>query len=241
MRLRLCPIDSLEITLCALDSANLSHDYFTNRTDRYIAFESNPSLADFFDSLLTLTSSHSFRVTASDTSSATPAIDIAWPESNAIPTDPFENTPASSIPHMKEHAHDALQDMVKRWYRRGPAQLASPLPANIVPPSANSNGNSRLPASRTPSPYDTFLRPVLQMRPFSLSYETSIVVPSIFRTANALATAPGGAQTMLDWTSGYFGLREDYKRLALDCKAQVRIVSASPEVSFPLALVHALC
>ncbi|CDR47358.1 RHTO0S14e02520g1_1 [Rhodotorula toruloides] len=214
-----------------MSGANLSHDYFTNRTDRYISFESNPSLADFFDSLLTLTSSYSFRVTASDTSSATPAIDISWPESNAIPSDPFENTPASSIPRLREHAHDALQDMLKRWYRRGPAQLASPLPATIASPLAQANGNSRIPASRTPSPYDTFLRPVLQMGPFSLSYETSIVVPSIFRTANALATAPGGSQTMLDWTSGYFGLREDYKRLALDCKAQVRIVSASPEAN----------
>ncbi|KAK4331958.1 CDP-diacylglycerol--glycerol-3-phosphate 3-phosphatidyltransferase [Rhodotorula toruloides] len=214
-----------------MSGANLSHDYFTNRTDRYISFESNPSLADFFDSLLMLTSSYSFRVTASDTSSATPTINISWPDSNAIPSDPFENTPASSIPQLRAHAHDALQDMLQRWYRRGPAQLASPLPATIVSPLAKPNGNSRIPASRTPSPYDTFLRPVLQMGPFSLSYETNIVVPSIFRTANALATAPGGSQTMLDWTSGYFGLREDYKRLALDCKAQVRIVSASPEAN----------
>jgi CDP-diacylglycerol--glycerol-3-phosphate 3-phosphatidyltransferase len=69
------------------------------------------------------------------------------------------------------------------------------------------------------------------MFPFSQTQETSLIVPSIFQTANSLATAPGGGETTIDWTSGYFGLRKEYKELVLGCKAKVRIVSASPEVS----------
>lgn len=71
------------------------------------------------------------------------------------------------------------------------------------------------------------------MFPFSLAHETDLVVPEIFKTANALATAPGGGETTVDWTSGYFGLRDGYKKLVLGSKAKIQIVSASPEVTSP--------
>jgi hypothetical protein len=49
--------------------------------------------------------------------------------------------------------------------------------------------------------------------------ETDLVVPGIFRTANAFATAPGGNRTVLDWTSGYFDA-ETILTLALHCNAR---------------------
>lgn len=70
------------------------------------------------------------------------------------------------------------------------------------------------------------------MGPFSISQETDLVVPAIFRTANSLATAPGGGRTMIDWTSGYFSVQKAYLEKVLDSKAGVRIVTASPEVNF---------
>ncbi|GAA6064114.1 hypothetical protein JCM10212_002491, partial [Sporobolomyces blumeae] len=107
---------------------------------------------------------------------------------------------------------------------------SSPDPSN--PASLRANPPSPIRSRSTRSlyqSYDTSLTPLLQMAPFSISHETSLVVPSIFRCANQLATAPGGNETTIDWTSGYFGLRRSYKELVLETKAKIRIVSASPE------------
>ncbi|CAG7730797.1 unnamed protein product [Allacma fusca] len=49
--------DSLVIT-----GANLSHDYFTNRQDRYIVVEDCESLANFYDGLINQVSSFSFKL-----------------------------------------------------------------------------------------------------------------------------------------------------------------------------------
>lgn len=70
------------------------------------------------------------------------------------------------------------------------------------------------------------------MGTFNITQETDLVVPNIFRMANSLATAPGGWKTTVDWTSGYFSVQERYREFVLDAKANVRIMAASPEVSF---------
>ncbi|GAA5860274.1 hypothetical protein JCM8547_003449 [Rhodosporidiobolus lusitaniae] len=226
-----------------LSGANLSHDYFTNRADRYLHFRSHAPLADYFSSLISLVSSYSYRLTASDTSTPHPAISISWPSDSPFSpsSDPFFHDPRTSIPELKQHAHEALTAFTSSWHSRSPHSLASSLPPFPSPPSSSSSSSSLSPpppsaALRNPrlpflSHFDTSLRPVLQMGPFSISHETDLVVPEIFRAANALATAPGGRNTTLDWTSGYFSLREDYKKLVLDCAANVRIVSASPEAN----------
>ncbi|GAA6041561.1 hypothetical protein JCM8097_004265 [Rhodosporidiobolus ruineniae] len=215
-----------------LSGANLSHDYFTNRTDRYLLFRQHAPLASYFSSLLSLISRASFRVTASDTSTAHPALDIGWPEDNLTAKNPFDD-PRTLIPDLKSSAHEALESLTRTWQRKSPQELASSLPPFPSPLPSSAPSSRSKPSSRTPFPahFDTSLRPVLQMGPFRIAQETSLVVPEIFRAANALATAPGGRNTTLDWTSGYFGLREDYKKLVLDSYANVRIVSASPEAN----------
>ncbi|GAA5923723.1 CDP-diacylglycerol--glycerol-3-phosphate 3-phosphatidyltransferase [Sporobolomyces koalae] len=214
-----------------MSGANLSRDYFTNRQDRYIEFNQHPPLADFFHSLVNVTSSYSFRVIASDTSTAHPAISLTWPESNPFPCAPFSKS--RLVPAFSHSAAEAFTNLVSHWRLKPWKSLASPLPpfpnAPIpnFPPSTATSYHPSFP----PPPYDTTLRPVLQMFPFGVRDETELVVPEIFKLANALATAPGGGETKIDWTSGYFGLREDYKRLVLESKAKVRIVSASPEAN----------
>lgn len=191
--------------------ANLSGDYFSNRQDRYIEFLSNPPLANYFTHLLRTISSYSFRVTATDTTSLNPSISISWPDSNAAPS-PL--APSTLIPDFKAAAHDALASLTKHWAAKSIEALSSTLPPSHA-------------ASRV---FDTSLRPVLQMGPFSIDQETALVVPAVFRTANSLATAPGGAKTTIDWTSGYFSVQPAYKEKVLDSRASVRIVTASPEV-----------
>ncbi|GAA6025151.1 hypothetical protein JCM11491_000233, partial [Sporobolomyces phaffii] len=214
-----------------MSGANLSRDYFTNRQDRYIEFNHHPPLADFFSSLVAVTSSYSYRVIAGDTSTPHPRIDIVWPASNPFPCPPFPKP--RLIPAYVHSASEAYAALVHEWTSKPWRALASPLPpfpdAPIprLPPSTATSYHPSFP----PPPYDTTLRPVLQMYPFSLTHETDLVVPEIFKTANALATAPGGSDTTVDWTSGYFGLRKSYKRLVLDSKAQIQIVSASPEAN----------
>ncbi|GAA5999906.1 CDP-diacylglycerol--glycerol-3-phosphate 3-phosphatidyltransferase [Rhodotorula paludigena] len=224
-----------------MSGANLSHDYFTNRADRYIELCNHAPLADFFSSLLELVASYSFRATASDPSSAFPATTLSWPSTNAISSDPFEAPdPAAALSALQQHAHAALSAFVAAYHARPARALAASLPAALTaaPPSVPTTPSSTPPSfpARRPQPalppaFDTLLRPVLQMGPFALRHETDTVVPAVFQAANALATAPGGARTTLDWTSGYFSLRDDYQKLVLDCKARVRIVSASPEAN----------
>ena len=43
-----------------ISGANLSHDYFTNRQDRYFLIENCPKLADFYDNLISNISDFSF-------------------------------------------------------------------------------------------------------------------------------------------------------------------------------------
>jgi len=219
-------------------SANLSHDYFTNRADRYIAFEHHAPLANFFDSLVNAVGSYSFRATASDTTTSMPTPNISWPTTNAVSDDPFAaRRPGAALADLRAHAHDALSTLLRTWHALSPAARAASLPPALLstqrPFSRRTQRPSAPGAAHLHPAFDTLLRPVLQMAPFSLSHETEKVVPGVFRAANALATAPGGQGTTLDWTSGYFGLREDYRRLAIECDARVRIVSAAPEVRRP--------
>ena len=117
--------------------------------------------------------------------------------------------------------------MTAAWARKPPAALAAPLPPHLDPATR---------APRASDLLDTTVRPLLQMGPFGVRHETGMVMPAVFRTANALATAPGGGRTTLHWTSGYFSIQEQYREAVLACEAQVRIVIASPEVSGAPAL-----
>ncbi|KAL8279179.1 hypothetical protein RQP46_008435 [Phenoliferia psychrophenolica] len=195
-----------------LSGANLSGDYFTNRQDRYIEFLSNPPLADYFSSLLSTIASFSFLVTASDTSTKHPALSITWPEANAAPSPLASST---SIEAYKETAHEAFTSLTSHWASKPPTSLQSVLPWS----------------PHEPKVFDTLLRPVLQMGPFNIKQETDLVVPSIFRAGNSLATAPGGSRTKIDWTSGYFSVQPSYREKVLDSRAAVRIVAASPEAN----------
>ncbi|GAA5846878.1 hypothetical protein JCM9279_004478 [Rhodotorula babjevae] len=219
-----------------MSGANLSHDYFTNRADRYIAFEQHAPLANFFDSLVHAVGSYSFRATATDTTSPTPTPTLSWPTPNAVPDDPFAaRRPGAALADLRAHAHDALSTLLRTWHALSPSARAASLPPALLaterPFSRRTQRPSAPGAAHLHPAFDTLLRPVLQMAPFALAHETDQVVPGVFRAANALATAPGGQGTTLDWTSGYFGLREDYRRLAIECDARIRIVSAAPEAN----------
>jgi CDP-diacylglycerol--glycerol-3-phosphate 3-phosphatidyltransferase len=111
----------------------------------------------------------------------------------------------------RQHARESLLSFSKAWSRRPPRELSS--------------------HSGPPEELDTSLRPFLQMGPFGIRQESDLVVPALIRAANEMSTAPGGLETTVDWTSGYFSLDDEYKRQLLDSRARVRVVCASPEAN----------
>ncbi|KAM0746889.1 hypothetical protein T439DRAFT_329578 [Meredithblackwellia eburnea MCA 4105] len=193
-----------------ISGANLSQDYFTNRQDRYVEFLSHGPLSDYFSSLVSTVSSYAFLATATDTATSHPTINISWPSTNSSPN-PFIS-PATTVPTLISSAQSDINSLTRRWAIKHPNALSS---------------SSRLSNEKL----DTLLRPTLQMGPFNIRQETDLVVPAIFRAGNALATAPGGRRTRIDWTSGYFNAREGIRENVLKSRAEVRIVSAAPEAN----------
>ena len=185
-------------------------------------FINHVPLANYFASLLETVSSYSFRATATDTTTKSPSLTISWP-----PTNPFASPLASStsIEEFKASANRAFAGLTRTWAGKPPHTLCSALP----PVTPTSTAASQV--------YDTSIRPVLQMGPFSIAQETELIVPTILRTANSLATAPGGGETTVDWTSGYFSVQEEYRERVLDSRAAVRIVTAAPEVSLSFSRI----
>lgn len=53
-------------------SANLSHDYFTNRQDRYIEIKDSPEVADFFHQLISTVKTFSLQLNGSNTTTLHP-------------------------------------------------------------------------------------------------------------------------------------------------------------------------
>ncbi|KAK4055148.1 CDP-diacylglycerol--glycerol-3-phosphate 3-phosphatidyltransferase [Microbotryomycetes sp. JL201] len=194
-----------------MSGANLSNDYFTNRQDRYIEFKHNAPLADYFAELLDVTSSFSFQVTASDAATKHPRIDIHWPRNNIVSTS-FLQKP-SIIPDLKARVHDRLEQLTSKWRSKSASARTS----------MSEPGSDSVP--------DTILRPTLQMGTFEIRQETDVLVPSFFKLADDLAVAPNGWKTTIDWTSGYFSVQQRYQELVLASKAQVRLVSASPDAN----------
>lgn len=64
-----------------LSGANLSHDYFTNRQDRYYLFKST-KFTDYYFSIHQLISSLSFKLNYANTSQM---FTLKWPKSNSVP------------------------------------------------------------------------------------------------------------------------------------------------------------
>jgi CDP-diacylglycerol--glycerol-3-phosphate 3-phosphatidyltransferase len=54
-------------------SANLSHDYFTNRQDRYIEIKNSPEVADFFHQLVSTVKTCSLQLNKSNTTTMHPS------------------------------------------------------------------------------------------------------------------------------------------------------------------------
>lgn len=79
--------------------------------------------------------------------------------------------------------------------------------------------------SRSDDSLDTLLQPFLQMGTFGIKQETEMVVPSVVDAVRSNHSA------RIDWTSGYFSLRQSDREALLSSACDVSIVCAAPEAN----------
>lgn len=192
--------------------ANLSHDYFTTRQDRYHHLRRAPQLVNYLSSLLSVYSPFSYRLTPH------PAFDQPL---SAVSTGPIPYqltwgergyTPLTIGPL----ARDALRELQAEW-------------------SAKTGG------SASSSAEDAVVWPVVQVGYLGMDEEERRI-GEVFSAVGQMALegrrergegegeSGNRSRPLVDLTSGYFGLAERYRRAILKSPADVRLVAASPKV-----------
>lgn len=89
-----------------LSGANLSEDYFVNRQDRYIVVENSPEIADYFDDLVSVVRTFSFRLHADDTTHM----------GEHFPVHPYKGRDGGR--HFKSAARSAIETFTDKWKAR---------------------------------------------------------------------------------------------------------------------------
>ncbi|MBW0485950.1 hypothetical protein O181_025665 [Austropuccinia psidii MF-1] len=187
-----------------MSGANLSRDYFTNRQDRYVAFSNQAALADYLAELCQITGSLSYQLGQSSLND----LNILW-SNEILQCQPTQSKSASN--DFKLAGKEIFRSFTTRWHQKS---LGERQRYNM---SSERQG--------------LLIFPVLQMGPFGISQETSLLVPKIIELASERPIGLDGWQTQLHWTSGYFSLLREYKRQLLLSKADVRIITASPQAN----------
>ncbi|EGG10378.1 uncharacterized protein MELLADRAFT_103410 [Melampsora larici-populina 98AG31] len=185
-----------------MSGANLSHDYFTNRMDRYIKISNHSLLADYFHELCKTTAQLSYTI---DPNSTPTNLSFSWPKNHDLQRPDHSKLTSTKF---KTTGHHKYQSLTQKW-----KTLTSDS-------TAFDSQDSKV-----------YIFPVLQIGPFEIRQETRLVVPELIRLANTLETLTDGCKVRLDWTSGYFSILRDYKRMLLESNLNVSITSASPEAN----------
>ncbi|RIA94046.1 hypothetical protein C1645_690178 [Glomus cerebriforme] len=86
-----------------LSGANLNHDYFTNRQDRYMLFENTPSLTNYFADLVETVASFSYKLKPTEDSF------------NLVLTK--QPDPATQSTLFRKNSSLIMKDFIKRWIK----------------------------------------------------------------------------------------------------------------------------
>jgi CDP-diacylglycerol---glycerol-3-phosphate 3-phosphatidyltransferase len=193
-------------------SANLNESYFTNRQDRYVHFKQHAALANYCFDFLKTTSAVSYRLLPANSQS----------QSKSSLHSYVQEDYAIVWPDQETHPHH-----INDKYRQALIELQSKAKAASVPSdSTDPNKN----------PDHALLFPVIQAGQFNIREEQEMFELLFHHLRrNATSGSVPGTRPLLDLTSGYFGLSSKYQDLVLGCpEVDVRIVAASPKVSFSL-------
>ncbi|KAI8453427.1 hypothetical protein BY996DRAFT_7157129 [Phakopsora pachyrhizi] len=192
-----------------MSGANLSHDYFVNRQDRYLLLSNQPELSKYFQDLFHTTCLISYQLSSAPN---LPAFKLSWPSSN-VHSSPTHSS--SSLESFKSIAHELYRSLTVRWQEKSQIKMKAVESDRCI--------------SRRGGLVSIF--PVLQMGSFRINQETSALIPKLIEFAKELSNLQDGYRTRLNWTSGYFSLLREYKQQLLESDLDVQIITASPEAN----------
>ncbi|CAG0892873.1 unnamed protein product [Darwinula stevensoni] len=198
-----------------MSGANLSHDYFTNRQDRYVVFENCPLVADFFHELVSTISCFSFRLTPEDKLTLHPS----WNEHpvNGELTN-FKFQASKSIKNLLQKYRDALQRYPTPRGRSNRQETMTTV--NRWLDRVVHNGEKPAPPEQE---LDTVVYPLIQMGPLGICHDRDA-------TLRLMQEAP--ARSLISLATGYFNLTEDYKRvILLESSARFHVITAHPQAN----------
>ncbi|XP_051771429.1 CDP-diacylglycerol--glycerol-3-phosphate 3-phosphatidyltransferase, mitochondrial [Ctenopharyngodon idella] len=175
-----------------ISGANLSDSYFTNRQDRYVLLEDCGEVADFFAELV-----------------------------GAVGDVSLQLQPDDSV-HMMEGMVHPYKGNRADFSASAQKRIMDVVSTARVRQSMLETECSEVPDSDEMVPNDTWIFPLVQMKPLGIYLDEQI-------TKQLLIEAGGDSIVYL--TSGYFNLTRTYMQIVLGAAADYRILMASPEVN----------
>ncbi|RUS19944.1 hypothetical protein BC937DRAFT_86683 [Endogone sp. FLAS-F59071] len=206
-----------------LSGANINHDYFTDRQDRYIAFDNAPALSDYYVDLIRTVSSFSYQLLPNVRESQ-----HALPYTLAITNETPDPVHSSTL--FKAEASKRMDDFIKKW-------MLSTNPNDNGHPQHNrlSSTNPQLNELSFDSKskqYDTLVVPVVQMGPLGVRQDEAATVRILDIADNHGKKADAEERFWTIFlTSGYFNFTNMYKSRVLKTAARFRLLTASPEAN----------
>ena len=181
--------------------ANLAHDYFTSRQDRYVLFKNSPQLADHFSSLADILCDHSFQIDADNVSH--------------VPTATKTN-PLSSLEHAtayKQSLHNCVSKLTEHTFQ------TNNLCSGVTQTKTNDFSWKELCSSLPRA--DTLVFPLLQMGQYGIRQDELV-------TRHLLSGATEGENVHL--ATGYFNPPTEYVDAILTSRGHYKLLAAAPEV-----------
>jgi CDP-diacylglycerol--glycerol-3-phosphate 3-phosphatidyltransferase len=183
-----------------LFSANLNHDYFTNRQDRYMLFENTPSLTNYFADLVETVASFSYRL------SPTKLVD----EDSFKLVLTKQPDPVTQSALFRKSSSLIMNNFIKKWIIHCNEQahnLSSQKYDTIIFPVIQMN--------------PLYIR--------QDEHATFVVLDAISMQGNK-SNVSDNKLWRVSFTSGYFNFTQSYKEKILNARAKFQLLAASPEV-----------
>ena len=186
-----------------LRRANLNESYFTNRQDRYIHFN-QPSLAAYCQDFLRASSAFTYRLIPDVSTSE--GYRTHWDQAAAHPQ------------HIEPLAQSILSDFQSRWRTQSLEALE-----DLQRGSASAVEDNAL------------IMPVIQGGQFGIREEEEALASLLKGLSQHQTNRPHTSKAyngpLIDFTTGYFGIYNDYCKLILQSALRYRIICSSPKVS----------
>ncbi|XP_067914457.1 CDP-diacylglycerol--glycerol-3-phosphate 3-phosphatidyltransferase, mitochondrial isoform X3 [Heterodontus francisci] len=187
-----------------ISGANLSDSYFTNRQDRYVLLHDCHEIADFFDELVNAVSDISLQLRHNNTADVKPGM-----------VHPFTGSRtdfcAAANKRIVAVVNEARSKQQYRNHIKGLSEKSSE--EDLATPND---------IGRAPRHIDTWIYPIIQMRPFEIRIDEQVTETLMTETE---------VDSKMYLTSGYFNLTQAYMNLILGTSADYQILLASPEVN----------